>query len=98
MGRTIHRTTERTLKDFSPELEECIEQVIYWLKTKIIILTGVQDEIGDYEYEDYRTKEEKKSKLWVTVSEDKATRSSVSKNTLWNKQKDKKWWEFWKSI
>lgn len=70
---------------FSPELEECIEQVIYWLEKKRIVLTGEQDEIGHYEYKDLRTEEEKKSKLWVTVSEDKATGFSVSKNTLWDK-------------
>jgi hypothetical protein len=84
------------LDSFSPGLEECIEQVIYWLETKRIILTGEQDEIGHYDYEDYRTEEERKSKLWVTVSEDKETSFSASKNTLWDKQTDKKWWEFWK--
>lgn len=84
------------LDSFSPELEECIEQVIYCLETKKIVLTGEQDEIGHYDYEDYRTEEEKKSKIWVTVSEDKETGFSASKNTLWDKQTDKKWWEFWK--
>lgn len=84
------------LDNFSPELEEGIEQVIYWLETRKIILTGEQDEIGHYEYRDLRTEEEKKSKLWVTVSEDKETGFSASKNTLWDKQTDKKWWEFWK--
>lgn len=84
------------LYSFSPALEECIEQVIIWLKTKKIILTGEQDEIGHYDYEDYRTEEERKSKLWVMVSEDKETGFSSSKNTLWEKQTDKKWWEFWK--
>ncbi|CAM3895964.1 DUF4240 domain-containing protein [Flavobacterium branchiophilum] len=84
------------LDSFSPELEECIKQVIYWLETKKIILTGEQDEIGHYEYEDLRTEEEKKSKLWVTVSEDKGTGFSASKNTLWDKQTEKKWWEFCK--
>jgi hypothetical protein len=84
------------LDSFSPELEECIEQVIYWIETKKIILTGVQDEIGYYEYDDLRTEEEKKSKLWVTVSEDQKTGFLASKNTLWDKQTEKKWWEFWK--
>jgi hypothetical protein len=84
------------LDGFSPQLEECIEEVIYWLETKKIILTGEQDEIGHYEYEDYRTVEEKKSKFWVTVSEDKVTGFSVSKNILWDKKTVKKWWEFWK--
>lgn len=84
------------MDSFSPELEECIEQVIYWLETKKIILTGEQDEIGHYEYEDLRTEEEKKSKLWITVSEDKETGFSISKNILLDQQTDKKWWEFWK--
>jgi hypothetical protein len=59
-------------------------------------LTGEQDEIGYYEYDDLRTEEEKKSKLWVTVSEDQKTGFLASKNTLWDKQTEKKWWEFWK--
>ncbi len=84
------------LDGFSPQLEECIEEVIYWLETKKIILTGEQDEIGHYEYEDYRTVEEKKSKFWVTVSEDKVTGFYTSKNILWDKKTVKKWWEFWK--
>ena len=92
-------TTEQQkelLNSFSPELEDYIEQVIYWLETKKIILTGEQDEIGHYDYEDLRTEEERKSKLWVTVSEDKETGFSTSEDTLRDKQTDKKWWEFWK--
>lgn len=55
-------TTEQQkelLVSFSPELENCIEQIIYWLEAKKIILTGEQDEIGHYEYKDLRTEEEK---------------------------------------
>lgn len=77
------------LARFSPELDECIEQVILWLDTKKIILTGEQDEIGHYDYEDLRTEEERKSKIWVTVTEDKETGFSVSKNTLWDKVVEK---------
>ena len=84
------------LNSFSPQLDECIEQVIYWLEAKKIILTGEQDEIGHFEYVDLRNEDEKKSKLWVTVSEDETTGFSASKNLLWDKQKNKKWWEFWK--
>lgn len=87
---------EELLDSFSPELEDCIEQVIYWLETKKIILTGEQDEIGYYDYKDLRTEEERKSKLWVTVSEDKETGFSARKNTLRDTQVEKKWWEFWK--
>lgn len=84
------------LDSFSPELEECIEEVIYWLETKKIILTGEQDEIGHYEHKDLRTEEEKKSKLWMTVSENNEIGYSASKKTLCDKQTEKKWWEFWK--
>ena len=42
------------------------------------------------------TLEEKKSKFWVTVSEDKVTGFYTSKNILWDKKTVKKWWEFWK--
>ena len=83
------------LDSFSPKLEECIEQVIYWLKEKKIILTGEQDDNGHYVYNDLRTEEEKKSKLWVTVSKDKSAGFTASKNTLWVKQTNKKWWKFW---
>ncbi len=43
------------LDSFSPKLEECIEQIICWLETKQIILTGKQNEMGQYGYEDFRT-------------------------------------------
>ena len=76
---------QKLLNSFSPELEECIERAIYWLETKKIILTGSKNEIGHYDYEDLRTEEERKSKLWVTVSEDKKTGFSTSKNILWDK-------------
>jgi hypothetical protein len=84
------------LDSFSLELEECVEQAINWLETRKIILTGEQDDIGYYVYNDLRTEEEKKSKLWETVLEDKATGFSASKSTLCVKQRDNKWWEFWK--
>lgn len=84
------------LDSFSPELEKCIEEVIYWLETKKIILTGKQDENGHYDYEDLRTEKEKKSRLWVITSEDKETVFSISKNTLWEKISGKRWWKFWK--
>ena len=51
------------LESFSPELEECIEQAIYWLETKKVVPTGEQDEIRRYGYKDFRTEEEKKSIL-----------------------------------
>ena len=93
----LSREQQRELLDsFSPELEECIIQVIDWLETKKIILTGEQDQIGRYDYEDLRTEEEKKLKFWITVAKDKEISFSASKITLWNKLTDKKWWKFWK--
>lgn len=86
-------TTEQQkelLDSFSPELEDCIEQAINWFETKKIILTGEQNDLGHYEYQDLRTEKEKKSHLWVIVSEDKKTGFSTSKNLLWEKLKDKK--------
>ena len=103
MNSTVNNWDELTekqqkelLDSFSPELEECIEQVVNWLEMKKIILIGVQDDINHYNYDDLRTEEEKKSKLWVTASEDKTIGFSVSKNTLCEKQNNKKWWQFWK--
>lgn len=74
------------LDSFSPELEKCIEELINRLTTKKIILTGKQDEMGHYNYQDFRTEKEKKSRLWVVTSENKETGSSTSKNILWKKQ------------
>lgn len=85
-------TTEQQkelLDSFSPELEDCIEKAINWFETKKIILTGEQNDLGHYEYQDLRTEKKKKSHLWVIVSEDKKTGFSTSKNLLWEKLKDK---------
>lgn len=86
-------TTEQKnelLDSFSPELEICIEEAINWFVTNKIILTGEQDEVGHYEYQDLRTEEEKKSKLWVTVSEDNEGVFLTSKNLLWEKLSNRK--------
>ena len=77
------------LDGFSPELEKCIENVIYWLETKKIIPTGKLNEIDHYGYEDLRTEKEQKSRLFVVTSENKETGSSTHANTLWKKLKDK---------
>jgi hypothetical protein len=44
-----------------------IQRVIDWLTNKRIILTGEQDEIGHYDYQDFRTEEERKLLLWTPV-------------------------------
>jgi hypothetical protein len=90
------RQQKELLASFYPELEECIKLIIDFLESKKIILTGKQDLMGHYGYEDYRTEEERKSKLWKIVSEDKTTEFSSHKNKLLDKQNNKKWWEFWK--
>jgi hypothetical protein len=84
------------LNSFSPELDECIEKVIFWLEMKKIKLTGEQDEMGHYDYEDLRTQEERKLKFEVIVLEDKETGFSAIKNTIRDTKADKKWWKFWK--
>jgi hypothetical protein len=88
------RQQKELLESFCPLLDECLKQIIDFLETKKIILTGEQDEMGSYDYEDFRTVIERKSKLWTTVSEDDTAGFSEHKNTT--KQIDKKWWEFWK--
>jgi len=55
------------LESFSPNLEIEIQRLINWLTSKKIILTGEQDELGHYDYEDFRAEEEKKSLIWGPV-------------------------------
>lgn len=93
-GELTPQQQKELLDSFSPELEKCIGRVIYWLETRKIILTGKQDGNARYGYKDLRTDKEKKSRLWVVTSENKETGSSTSKNTLWEKQKGKRWWKF----
>jgi XTP/dITP diphosphohydrolase len=76
------RQQKEIIASFSPELEECIEQVINWLETKKIVLTGEQNGTGHYSYKDLRTEKEEKSRLWVTGY-------SGERNILWDKQADK---------
>lgn len=59
------------LDSFSPSLEGCIEETIYWLENQKIILTGEENEMGRYVYKDLRTEDERKSKLWDNPTEKK---------------------------
>ena len=59
------------LESFSPDLEIELQRVIDWLRSKKIILTGEQNELGHYDYEDFRTEGKKKSALWLSVKSDK---------------------------
>lgn len=57
------------IDSFYPEIDEVIQRVIDWLTNKRIVLTGEQDEIGHYYYQDFRTEDEKKLMLWTAVSD-----------------------------
>ncbi|HEY4322794.1 MAG TPA: hypothetical protein VGN20_02380 [Mucilaginibacter sp.] len=52
------------LDSFSPGLEKEINQVINWLIAGKIVLTGEHDEMEHWRYNDFRSEEEKKSKIW----------------------------------
>lgn len=75
------------LDGFSPELEMCLEKAIRWLETGQITLTGQQNDNLRFDYADLRSEEEKKSSLWVVVSENKATGFTTSENILSRKGK-----------
>jgi hypothetical protein len=60
---------QELLNSFYPEIEEVIQRVIDWLTNKRIILTGEQDEIGHYSYQDLRTESERKLLLWTPVAD-----------------------------
>lgn len=47
------------LANFSDELDRELVRVTNWIETKRIILLGYQDESNEYEYQDFRTEEEK---------------------------------------
>jgi hypothetical protein len=51
---------QQLLNLFSPKLEEEIDKVIGWLQNKSVVLTGEQDEFGNYGYNDYRSSAERK--------------------------------------
>jgi hypothetical protein len=45
---------EEIIDGFSPKLEEEIKNIIYWLETEQIVLTGEKDENCQYIYTDFR--------------------------------------------
>ena len=79
------RQQKELIESFSPELEECIEQLIHWLEAKEIVLTGEQNHIGHYIYRDQRTEEEKKSRFWVAITGDESADLPRRKNILWDR-------------
>jgi hypothetical protein len=70
---------EMIIKSFSPELDNQLQQIIDWLISGKIILTGTKDELNRFEYQDFRTEKEKKLTEWEYNSN----------------QKKKKWWHIW---
>ncbi len=69
------------LSSFSPRLEIAIERAIAWLETKKVVPTGTKGEYGRYEFQDFRTPEERKSIYDKSKSAEKPKR---------------KWWQFFK--
>jgi hypothetical protein len=55
---------KKLLRSFSPELDNQLQRIIDWLTSDKIILTGTKDELGRFEYHDFRTDEEKKLTEW----------------------------------
>lgn len=79
------------LSSFSPEIDEAIQKVIDWLMNKRIILTGEQDEIGHYNYQDFRTEEERRLLLWTPVTD----RLQLKTKPNWTENKKRPWWRIW---
>lgn len=79
------------LDGFSPQLEQSIDEAIDWIENKKIVLLGEHHGIGDYDYQDFRTEEEKITK--VVPNPKKVQNLDIEK--IQNLSK-KKWWEFWK--
>jgi hypothetical protein len=73
---------EELVESFSPALEAEIEQVERWLDNGKIVLTGEQDELGHYDYVDYRTTTEK---------------NMFTETPVYKPKPKKQWWKWpWK--
>lgn len=70
------------INSFYPLLQADIERAIDWIEKGKITFTGKTDEIGDYEYEDLRNEEERKSTVWTEVERNDTTGWSVSESNL----------------
>jgi hypothetical protein len=79
------------LNSFSPEIDVVIQRVIDWLTNKRIILTGEQDEIGHYNYQDFRTEDERKLLMWTPVTGG----LKLNAKTEWTAKEIKPWWKIW---
>lgn len=88
-----HKQQQELLESFSPGLEDEIARVINLIETKQIILTGVQDNYGHYEYKDMRGTEKNLSN--PNNPQPKSKDSTDGRTN--NKGKSKtQWWKFWK--
>lgn len=54
-----------------PKIEKELLKVKGWIDKGKIVLTGNKDELNNYDYEDFRTEEERKSDVWVPVNKAK---------------------------
>jgi len=70
------------LESFYPQLQSDIERTISWIENGKIIFSGTTNEISQYEYEDLRTEEERKSTVWTEVERDDKSSWSVKENNL----------------
>ena len=69
------------INGFYPHIIGHIEKVLEWIDNNKIILTGKKNDLGHWEFLDYRTTEEQKSSILVEPK---------------IQVKKKKWYEFWK--
>jgi len=68
-----------------------LPRVIDWLTNKRIILTGNQNEIGHYDYQDFRTEEERKVLLRTPVTGG----LKLNAKAEWTEKEKKPWWKVW---
>jgi hypothetical protein len=87
---------KKILDSFSPGLEESIETVLDWINEKKIVLTGQQDDHGNYIFIDYRSEEERISKLMMKVDNKIEKNNSTTTLKQKNNNLSNKWWQFWK--
>jgi hypothetical protein len=73
---------KRILNSFLPQLPHDIKRVIDWLERDTIILLDEKDNMDRMTFADNRNEEEKKSTVWVLVSENQATGAKVYKSII----------------
>ena len=71
------------LDSFYPQITVEIQKVIEWLNDGTIVLTGTQNELDYYEYNDFRILKEKQPSAYKVTSS--------------NTDREKSWWKFWQT-